>query len=177
MPEKTTQRAGRVGFPPMMLPFGLEAFMELNRPALTAMAQMNGKVYENIATMNKNWVAFVNRRLKEDFAMPQQLAACKTVQDMYGVYAEFFQTAVRRLPVRVRADEQARQVAGGRDRAGHAGARGGNGARARGTTDALRPQCAISATLPGCIEFGRASALALAARLLDIRAAGRTEER
>ena len=25
--------------------------------------------------------------------MPQQLAACKTVQDMYGVYAEFFQTA------------------------------------------------------------------------------------
>ena len=25
--------------------------------------------------------------------MPQQLAACKTVQDMYGVYAEFFQNA------------------------------------------------------------------------------------
>ena len=58
------------------------------------MAQMNGKVYDSIATMNKNWAAFVNRRLKEDLAMPQQLAACKTVQDMYGVYAEFFQTAV-----------------------------------------------------------------------------------
>src|SRR5262249_42855099 len=40
-----------------------------------------------------NWVAFLNRRLKEDLAMPQQLAACKTVQDMYGVYAEFFQNA------------------------------------------------------------------------------------
>jgi hypothetical protein len=25
--------------------------------------------------------------------MPQQLAACKTVQDMYGVYSEFFQNA------------------------------------------------------------------------------------
>jgi hypothetical protein len=26
--------------------------------------------------------------------MPKQLAACKSVQEMYGVYAEFFQTAV-----------------------------------------------------------------------------------
>jgi hypothetical protein len=67
--------------------------MELNRPALTAMAQMNGKVYDGLANINKNWVAFLNRRLKEDLSVPQQLAACKTVQDMYGVYAEFFQTA------------------------------------------------------------------------------------
>jgi hypothetical protein len=77
----------------MMLPFNFESFMELNRPALNAMAQMNGKVYDGLATMNKSWVAFINRRLKEDMAMPQQLAACKTVQDMYGVYAEFIQNA------------------------------------------------------------------------------------
>ena len=68
--------------------------MEMNRPTLAAMAEVNGKVYENIATMNRNWVAFVNRRLKEDFAMPKQLSTCKTVQEMYGVYAEFFQTAL-----------------------------------------------------------------------------------
>ena len=54
---------------------------------------MNGKMYDGIATLNKNWVAFLNRRLKEDLAVPQQLAACKTVQDMCGVYAEFFQNA------------------------------------------------------------------------------------
>jgi hypothetical protein len=94
MPDKTTNGRAEVGFPPMMLPFGLEALMELNRPALTAMAQVNGKVYENLATLNKNWAAFVNRRLKEDLGMPKQLAACKSVQDMYGVYADFFQTAV-----------------------------------------------------------------------------------
>jgi hypothetical protein len=93
MAEKTTNGRAEPGFPPMMLPFGLEALMELQRPALAAMAQMNDKVYDGIAAMNKNWVAFVNRRLKEDLAMPQQLAACKTVQEMYGVYAEFFQTA------------------------------------------------------------------------------------
>jgi hypothetical protein len=94
MAEKTTNGRAENGFPPMMLPFGLETLMEINRPALAAMAEVNGKVYENIATMNKNWVAFVNRRLKEDFAMPKQLAACKTVQEMYSVYADFFHTAV-----------------------------------------------------------------------------------
>jgi hypothetical protein len=93
MPDKTTNGRADFGFPPMMPPFNFESLMELNRPALNAMAQMNGKVYDGLATMNKNWVAFLNRRLKEDLAVPQQLAACKTVQDMYGVYAEFFQNA------------------------------------------------------------------------------------
>ncbi|KAB2911940.1 MAG: phasin family protein [Hyphomicrobiaceae bacterium] len=95
MPEKTANGGAETGFPPMMMmmPFGFDAFMEFNRPALAAMAQVNGKVYDGISAMNKNWVAFVNRRLKEDLAMPKHLADCKTVQDMYGVYAEFFQTA------------------------------------------------------------------------------------
>jgi hypothetical protein len=94
MPDKSSNGRADAGLPPFMQPFGLEAFMELNRPALAAMAQMNGKVYENIASMNKSWVAFVNRRLKEDLAVPQHLVACKTVQEMYGVCADFFQTAV-----------------------------------------------------------------------------------
>jgi hypothetical protein len=93
MPDKTTNGRADMAFPPMMLPFGFDTLMELNRPALAAMAQMNGKVYDGIATMNKNWVAFINRRLKEDLGMPRQLAGCKTVQEMYGVYAEFFQNA------------------------------------------------------------------------------------
>ena len=93
MPDTTTNGRADPGFPATLFPFGFEAFMELNRPALQAMAQMNVRVYDGIATWNKNWVAFLNRRLKEDFAMPKQLAACKTVQDMYGVYAEFFQNA------------------------------------------------------------------------------------
>jgi hypothetical protein len=68
--------------------------MEINRPALTAMAQVNGKVYENLAAMNQHWAEFVNRRLKEGLAVPKQLAACKSVQDLYGVYADYFQAAV-----------------------------------------------------------------------------------
>lgn len=92
MADKTNGRAD-YGMAPMMLPMGFEALMEFHRPTLAAMAQVNGKVYENIAAINKNWVNFVNRRLKEDMAMPKQLVGCKTVQEMYGVYADFFQTA------------------------------------------------------------------------------------
>jgi hypothetical protein len=94
MADKTTNGRGDTALPPMMtVPFGFEALMELNRPALQAMAQMNGKMYDGISTLNKNWVAFLNRRLKEDLAVPQQLAECKTVQDMCSVYAGFFQNA------------------------------------------------------------------------------------
>jgi hypothetical protein len=93
MPEKASNGRAESAFPPMMMPFGFDAFMEFHRPALTAVAQMNGKVYDGIVAMNKNWLAFVNRRLKEDLAVPQQLVACKTMQDMYGVYTDFFQTA------------------------------------------------------------------------------------
>lgn len=93
MADKTSNGRTDFGYPPMTLPFGFDALMELNRPALSALAQVNGKVYDNIAAINKNWVAFLNRRLKEDLAVPQHLAGCKTVQEMYGVYAEFFQNA------------------------------------------------------------------------------------
>ena len=93
MPEKASNGRAESAFSPMMMPFGFDAFMQFHRPALTAVAQMNGKVYDGIVAMNKNWLAFVNRRLKEDLAVPQQLVACKTMQDMYGVYTDFFQTA------------------------------------------------------------------------------------
>jgi hypothetical protein len=93
MADKSTNGRAEPGFPPMMLPFSFEAFMELNRPALATMAQLNGRVYDGIAALNKNWAAFLNRRLKEDLSVPQQLASCKSVQEMYGVYAEFFQNA------------------------------------------------------------------------------------
>ena len=91
MPENTTGRWAETVF---SMPFGLEALMEMNRPALTAVAQVNDKVYENLAAMNKSWVEFVNRRLKEDLRIPSQLATCKSVQDVYGLYSEYLQTAM-----------------------------------------------------------------------------------
>lgn len=94
MPEKTNGGRADVGFPPLMTPFPLEAFMEMNRPALAAMAQVNGKVYANLAALNQHWAEFLNRRLKKELGVPEQLAACRSLQDMYGVYADYFQSAL-----------------------------------------------------------------------------------
>jgi hypothetical protein len=75
------------------VPFSIEAIMELQRPALTAMAEANTKLYESIATANREWASFVNQRLREDLAVPKQLARCKNLQDLYLVYSQFFQNA------------------------------------------------------------------------------------
>jgi hypothetical protein len=88
MAEKTGKEATE-----WMTPFGFEAVMEMQRPAFAAMADANSKLFESIAAVNKEWASFVNRRLKEDLAVPQQLAECRTIQDMYRVYAQFFQNA------------------------------------------------------------------------------------
>ena len=94
MPDKMSDGRAEVGFPPFLVPFGIQTLMELNRPAWTAMAQVNGKVYENLAAMNKSWAEFLNRRLKKELGVPEQLAGCKSLQEMYGVYAEYLQSAV-----------------------------------------------------------------------------------
>ena len=88
MTQKTDTDAGR-----WMMPLGVEAMMQMQRPTLSTMAEVNTRLYESIAAANREWTSFVNRRLKEDLAVPQQLAQCKTIQDMYQVYAQFFQNA------------------------------------------------------------------------------------
>jgi hypothetical protein len=74
--------------------FDFGGVMELQRPAFAAMAEINTRLYESIATVNKGWASFVNRRLKENLAMPQQLAECKTAHDVYRVYGAFVQNAL-----------------------------------------------------------------------------------
>jgi hypothetical protein len=88
MAEKSGSEAGV-----SMAPFDFGAVIEMQRPAFTAMADLNTKLYEGIASVNKEWASFVNRRLQDDLAAQQQLAECKSVQDLYRVYAQFFQNA------------------------------------------------------------------------------------
>jgi hypothetical protein len=88
MPEKTATDAGH-----RMMPLGIDAMMQMQRPTLSAMAEVNTKLYESIAAANREWTSFVNLRLKEDLAVPQQLAECKTPEDLFQVYAQFFQNA------------------------------------------------------------------------------------
>ena len=88
MAEKTGSQASDA-----MAPFGFDAMMQMQRPALAAMAEMNGRLYESITAVNNEWATFVNQCLKEDLAVPQQLAQCRTAQDLYQVYVQFFQNA------------------------------------------------------------------------------------
>jgi hypothetical protein len=72
---------------------GFEQILEMQRPAMQAMANLNGKLYDGISAVNKEWTSFVNRRLLEDMAIPERLAACTTLQDMMRVYTNYVQDA------------------------------------------------------------------------------------
>jgi hypothetical protein len=87
MAEKTNTEASN-----RMVP-GVEAMIETQRPTFTAMAEVNRTLYESISAANKGWASFINQRLKEYLALPGQLAECKNLQDLYRVYAQFFQNA------------------------------------------------------------------------------------
>jgi hypothetical protein len=88
MAEKTNTETSN-----QMMQFGIEAMIEAQRPAISAMAEVNTRMYESIAAANREWASFINQRLKDDLAMPRQLAECKNLQDLYRVYAQFFQNA------------------------------------------------------------------------------------
>ena len=56
MAEKTDSLASDA-----LAPFGFDAMMQMQRPALAAMAEMNGRLYESVAAANKEWATFVCR--------------------------------------------------------------------------------------------------------------------
>ncbi len=70
-----------------------QPLLEMQRPTLEAVAEVSGKLYEGIAAMNKEWTSFVNRRLKEDLGMAEQLAACTTTEDMLRTCTGYVRTA------------------------------------------------------------------------------------
>jgi Phasin protein len=74
--------------------FDVTAMLDASRPTWSAAAAMNGRLYEAMAALNSEYVSFIDRRLKEDMAIPQQIATCRTLEDVYGVYTGFFQRAV-----------------------------------------------------------------------------------
>lgn len=70
-----------------------EAWMSLNRPMLSAMTELNGRFIEQMTRANTEWLGFVNRRFSEDMAASQRFMECRTVQDLFAAYTEFFQRA------------------------------------------------------------------------------------
>ncbi len=62
-------------------------------PGLTSGADWNMKVSEGFTKLGIEWQEFVSRRLKEDAGLLNQLAASRSPQQIWEVYAAFWQKA------------------------------------------------------------------------------------
>jgi hypothetical protein len=71
----------------------LETWMTINRPMLEAVTELNGRLIEQVSRANNEWLGFMNRRLNEDMAASKRFMECKTVQDVFSAYSDFFQRA------------------------------------------------------------------------------------
>jgi hypothetical protein len=70
-----------------------ESWININRPVMEAMSELNGRWIEQVSKANSEWLGFVNRRLNEDIAASQKIMECKTLQDVFSTYSDFFQRA------------------------------------------------------------------------------------
>jgi hypothetical protein len=59
-------------------------------PMLGAMATWNRESQEGLAQLSNEWLAFANRRMKEDLSLPQRLLACQSPEEVWGLYAGFW---------------------------------------------------------------------------------------
>jgi len=79
-----------------LMPFRFDLLATMSQPSVAMVADMNGKLLEGVTASTKEWGDFLNRRLAANMALPQQVAACKTADEMQKVCSEFFQEASAR---------------------------------------------------------------------------------
>lgn len=72
----------------------LQAMAGFNK-AMSAILDFNGTLCARMAVINGDWAAFVGKRMKEDFKLCQQLAACRGPDQLFEVYSSFVQQAFR----------------------------------------------------------------------------------
>ena len=65
----------------------------VGNPLFAVVTDINGKLLESVARVQKDWAEFVHRRVKEDIAASQQLLNCQSLADMQQIYSQYFQTA------------------------------------------------------------------------------------
>ena len=64
-----------------------------DRSALPKSTQLSGAVYPSLAAINTTWAGFINRRLKENLTLPEQLGDCKNLSSVLRVYGAYCCTA------------------------------------------------------------------------------------
>ena len=61
----------------------------LQTPLFAIWAEMNGAFMESVATAQKDWMDFVQQRVREDVAVSRQLMRCQSLPEWHQVYAEY----------------------------------------------------------------------------------------
>ena len=65
--------------------------LQVLNPMLSGLQAWQGKGGKAVAALNTEWLTFVNRRIHEDFSLPHQLGSAKTPEEMWRVYAGFWE--------------------------------------------------------------------------------------
>jgi hypothetical protein len=78
----------------LLAPFDVRTLSKVNADALKAFLESNTKLLEAGSAVNAEVVDFVGRRLEHDAAVGECLVDCKSVDEAYEVYTDFFQTAI-----------------------------------------------------------------------------------
>ena len=72
----------------------MDAAGEIPKSALEFAGRYSAEAIKTLTSCQGKYAAFINQRLKEDFAMPQRLADCKTPMEIMDVWADFYTTAM-----------------------------------------------------------------------------------
>ena len=63
-------------------------------PLISRTQDWVGRSSSTIYTLNKQWLDFLQKRFKEDFALPQRIMSCRTPVELWSAYTGFLQKAV-----------------------------------------------------------------------------------
>src|SRR5215470_17666319 len=73
--------------------FGMSA--PFVNPMMTIFTDLSGTLVEGLATAQRDWADFGQRRIREDVAVTRHLMNCHSLADMHQVYSQYLQTAVQ----------------------------------------------------------------------------------
>ena len=68
--------------------------LQIWNPMLGGLQTWQGNSGKAITALNTEWLAFVNRRMQEDLALPHRLGSAKTPEEMWRAYAGFWQHTI-----------------------------------------------------------------------------------
>lgn len=59
-------------------------------PLVEGVADFNGKVLTSWIELNREWMGFIMGRVQQDVGLVHHLCECKTPQEIYAAYTEFY---------------------------------------------------------------------------------------